>query len=711
MAYTGWTRRNAENDHHSAGEPAEYTRHRRCVSNRDVQRENELLYAMWRFLLLRRHQLQRSTAVRVLPHLHLCAAGRSTGGYAIPARPVPRSESISQISQSMALVDHRSTARHFVECKPMIRTVAVFLVLILVGSSRAQAQSDDSPFFETRAAWVATVWRLDWPPAGSATLQEQRLRSLIRNMKNMGMNTVVFQAMSHGEAMYPSERLPWANWLTGTPGVDPGYDPLEVAIDEAHSLGMELHVWMNVFHIAAATSNISETAEPLHVRFSNPEWVVEHTDGSFWGNPGIPDFRRWQVDNVLEVVQNYDLDAIHFDYMRYPHREGLAGDVALRQDYPNDGTTLQHWRRENISNFVRDVYAAVKDEKPWVKVASAPIGAYKWYTGAPPAFWGYDDVYQDGRLWLEEGVMDYVAPQLYFTIGTAPLPPNTYASPDFRYWARDWRSNSHGRHIYTGHGTYLETSERRFPQGEIGEQIAVARAEGADGQVHFRYANTTSAPFGGHYDHLSLPPAMDYLDAAAAPQIGETVSLEREGSTFSLSWEPAVGAETDPLRRYAVLRRINGRPSLTSGAYTVAILGPDEVSFAEDLELGPDEHPYYRIVAQSQLGMTSFTEIATTDPDPVSAVTPGIAGSFSIDALFPNPATDVSTIRVTAPSAGDATVRLIDLIGRVVREEPAPLLPGSNELVIDVHDLSSGLYVVDVEFQNQKSTTRLIVVR
>jgi uncharacterized lipoprotein YddW (UPF0748 family) len=595
----------------------------------------------------------------------------------------------------------------------LLLSFLVFSTLIL---PPAQAQTEPAPLYEVRGAWLTTVWRLDWPPQGTSQFQQQRLREIIQHMKALGMNTVIFQVVSHGEAMYPSERLPRANWLTGTPGGDPGYDPLALAIEEAHSLGMELHAWFNVNHVAAPTSNISPTVEPVHVRFAHPEWVVQHTDNTWWGNSGIPAFRQWQVDNVLEIVRNYEIDAIHFDYMRYPAREGLPGDVQTRQQYPNTGTTIENWRRENINLFVREVYAAVKAEKAWVKVGSAPIGAYRWFSGAPPGYWAFDDVYQEGQRWMAEGIMDYVAPQLYFTIGTAPLPPNTYNSQDFAHWTRNWLANRNGRHVYIGQGTWLETAERRFPAGEITSQIGLTRRENAHGQVHFRYAHTTGAPFGGQYQRPSLPPPMSFLPNAEAPSEppGLTITFTEATNTITLSWQAATPAAEDPLRRYAIFRRSGETPDVSEALDLVGYVGAGQTTWTEVFPVRPEAAVEYVVAAQSLLGMLSApSNIVSTSETALNVPGESLNAASRLHAPYPNPvAGDQVELQFDLGGAGDITLRLFDVLGREVEHlASGHYSAGTHRIELDGSRYVPGMYLIELVAGPVREVQRLVIIR
>ncbi len=366
--------------------------------------------------------------------------------------------------------------------------------------------NDGAPKREFRAAWIATANQLDWPNTTDPESGEDSLRNIIRRSYDMGMNAVVFQVMARGDALYNSDRLPWSPWLTGTPGENPGWDPLEVAIDEAHSLGMELHAWVNVYLVAADHTPRSAESDPPHIVYTEPDWVVNNN----WLNPGIPDARRWQVKNVIEIVENYDVDAIHFDFIRYPEG-GLPGltDYHTREEYDPDGlSNLNDWRRNNINEFVRDVYTAVKSKEPRVKVGSAVIGHYRWFAGAWSALWGYSSVFQDSRLWLEEEVHDYLAPMTYWDIG------HSVDVPPFEFVVHDWVKERYNRHIYAGTGAY-----KSWVYDELPAQIDTVRAAGGQGQVHFHYdvLGSTPDPFGNRYNSVSLVPVMEWLGGEPPP--------------------------------------------------------------------------------------------------------------------------------------------------------------------------------------------------
>lgn len=595
--------------------------------------------------------------------------------------------------------------------------LSALLVGTVLLAPAAHAQTAP-PVHETRAVWVTTVWRLDWPPFDanvSPTLlrqvQQRAMDRIVEGSAERGFNTLFFQVFFHGTAAYDSERVPWTSLIAGEPGKDPGWDPLEYIIEKAHSHGMEVHAWFNVYQMGNANTEISETAEPLHVRVANPDWITPYylRNGDirdYWINPAHPDAREWLVGNVEEIIANYDVDGIHFDYMRYEEM-GFEIDQESRATWPNSGSTLAEWRRENVNMFVRDAYAAVKDIKPWVKVGSAPIGMRKYYLNAPPGYWGWDFLYQDAARWMQEGIQDYISPQLYFDIGNNTNPH------DFESYLEEWLTHAHGRHVYAGLATYRQNdpNERIYDAGEIARQIEMARDKGAQGQVHFRYRHTEPAPFGGNYDRLAIPPPMAFLDAAAAPAAPQNVEVTRDGSSIDLAWEADGEREGDPLRRFAIFRNIDAAPDTTDSDQLVAVLGPDARRFAETLDLDADSHPYYRVVAQSLLGITTSSAVATTDPSPVSAESPAGDYRVAINKVFPNPAASNLTIGFASDVAARYTLVATDVTGRVVLSIEGDAVAGQNDVSLDVANLASGVYLLQIDVAGHRLTTKFVAAR
>ena len=342
---------------------------------------------------------------------------------------------------------------------------------------------------EFRAAWIATVANIDWPsePGLSVAEQKAELRRMLDQAAALNLNAVIFQVRPHTDALYDSEHEPWSAYLTGQQGraPAPAYDPLAFAVREAHVRGLELHAWFNPFR-AGHPADTSARA-PNHIRRTNPELVVEVGD-YLWLDPGWPAARAHSRRVILDVVQRYDIDGVHFDDYFYPY-PSYANDA----DFPDDaswaearanGTTLPRadWRRQNVNRFVEGLYAEIKAAKPHVKFGISPFGI--WRPGHPVGTTGFDayaELYADARTWLQRGWVDYMAPQLYYALDQTGQPYPIM----LRWWIEQ---NARDRHIWPGNYTsrVRQGGSRHWTPAEIIGQIYATRAHpAATGNIHF----------------------------------------------------------------------------------------------------------------------------------------------------------------------------------------------------------------------------------
>ena len=606
----------------------------------------------------------------------------------------------------------------------MRKLLPILCAIILIWSSvlpaAGQAVQNESPVppkEEFRSFWLATAGGMDWPPnTTSANTQREALRNIIHNAKAMGLNAVVFQVVPRGDAFYESERLPWSSFLTGgphvgVPGQDPGWNPLEFAIEEAHKLGLELHAWYNVYMANRETYDRSPDSDPPHVYYSNPEWIeqVPQTDGGVWNwiNPAIPEAREWIVGNVVEIVENYDVDAVHFDFIRYG--TNYERDDSLMQVYnPAELTNISDWRRENINMFVRDVYAAVKNVKPWVKVGSTPVGHYQ-SAGGWAAGYGYSQYYQDSRRWAEEGVHDYVAPQLYWDIG-APGDGGSHA-PRFEWLVNDWTSDMRGRHYYIGTGPY-----RVEIKPQISAQIDTVRNSPAPGHMHFSYRNINDNPFGDSYRYRSIVPPMPWMSMRTPDRVND-IAYEVNGGSVTITWEePTPGrGETDPFFRYVVYRAktsqvISDQAIIDNPSYIVDITG--ERTFTDEPEFeGEGEDYTYYITALSRNNVEG--DFLKVEASLVSAEEDLLTvQKFHLEQNYPNPFNPATEIRFSLPAAEHVTLTVFDVLGREVAVlVNTELASGSHNVTFDASGLASGIYLYRLETAGQQLTRKMMLVK
>lgn len=437
-----------------------------------------------------------------------------------------------------------------------------FVALIALGASSVPLRAQPTPPAlerEFRAAWISPTEGGDWPSRPGLSVDEQKteLTAVLDAAKADGLNAVLLHVRTAADAFYPTQRAPWSRYLIGREGSPlgsyAGYDPVALAVDEAHQRGMQLHVWFNPFR-AMPPDNLGKPIAG-HVTRTHPEWV-RHYGKSTWIDPGIPAARRAVLDAILEVVDRYDIDGVHIDDYFYPyieeatitrrvgkgkHRHRITRHVTL--SFPDNASWKKYgaakgwtdraaWRRANVDDFVQTLYREVKARKRWVLVGISPFGI--WRPGYPEGVTGldsYSEVYADTRKWLREGWLDYLAPQLYWSLDNSQQ----------RFTRLDawWRTeNVQGRHLWPGLFTMRVGSRNDpWPMDEIAHEVDALRdarhgTTESLGHVHFRmrtllsYVGSDTMTFGQslrstEYGIPALPPASPWLGGAtpAAPRL------------------------------------------------------------------------------------------------------------------------------------------------------------------------------------------------
>lgn len=408
---------------------------------------------------------------------------------------------------------------------------------------------------EFRGLWVATVANIDWPTKTGLSQTEAmaEMRVILDKAQALRMNAVIVQVRAAGDALYRSDLEPWAKPLTGTQGANPGWDPLDAWITEAHARGLELHAWFNPFR----AGNVSDTARLAsnHLWKSRPE-LARVWEGQLWFDPGEPDVRAWTTRVIKDVIARYDVDAVHMDDYFYPFPLGSApayNDDATYNKYVAAGgmpmASRADWRRSNIDGFIQTLYAEVHRAKPAVKVGIAPFGI--WRPGFPVGVTGldaYNAIFADSRKWLENGWVDYLAPQLYWSLSSTGQ--NFTALLDW------WISvNAQKRHLWPGLASYrvADGTSSAFLAQEIINQIAVTRARagpnagGGSGtllynttSVRLNKGNVADSLSGRGYADFSVVPSYPWLDntAPSPPALAVTMA----GTSMRATWTPS-GAE------------------------------------------------------------------------------------------------------------------------------------------------------------------------
>lgn len=415
-----------------------------------------------------------------------------------------------------------------------MKALLILLPLLLTSLSNAQTYtpSGEPPpqlTREFRAAWVATIYNIDWPSSTGLppSTQQAQARAILDKLVSLKMNAVILQIRPNADALYRSDIEPWSQWLTGTMGKNPGYDPLQYWIEQAHSRGLELHAWFNPFR---ALSNTSHHRSTNHISKNQPH-LIKPYGTLLWCDPSHPDTRSHTLRVINDVVSRYDIDGVHLDDYFYP--------------YPANGETFKDGktpaqRRAAVDTFVQNLYTSVKKNKPWVRVGISPFGI--WRPGVPTGIEAGIDAYQDlaadSRKWLTKGHLDYLAPQLYWRIQ-----PRKQSFTLLLDW---WRSQGGDRPVWPGIATSrINSSEDPGrPASEIINQISLSRSIGKNwaGQLHWsmkalmnNQGGISTALTKAYTQPVAIPP-MTWI-SQTRPQTPKATASLSQGNT-SIRWQP-----------------------------------------------------------------------------------------------------------------------------------------------------------------------------
>ena len=462
--------------------------------------------------------------------------------------------------------------------------IAPFALLVLLNIAAPlslRTQPVPSPKREVRAVWITTAASLDWPKSTDPAGQQQSLREMVLRLKASHFNTIFFQVRARGDAYYQSSYEPWASNLTGTLGMNPGWDPLAFLLEEAHRAGLEVHAWFNLYKIWSG--KFPPVSTPLHPARSLSRFTVAD-NADIWLDPGSPEVRAYLMRVAMELVRRYDIDGMHFDFIRYPGPDFRDDDTYRR--YGN-GQDRDNWRRANIDGFVSMFYDSATTLKPMLKVGSAPIGVYD-IDPDNNTRGAYYTLYQDSQGWLKSRTHDYLVPQIYWDIGASRR------DPDFAILAKRWQEGSWGRQVYIGIAAY-----KPEVMDELGRQIDLVRNLGAAGESFFRYEHiSTFTMFGRRFSTPALVPPMPWKDSIPPLPPGTLAVTEVSPRAFYLEWQaPERASDGDAARKYAIYRSL--RPSFspdTPGALVNVTAGSE--TFAVDtVTTQPGLTYYYRVTA------------------------------------------------------------------------------------------------------------------
>ncbi len=563
-------------------------------------------------------------------------------------------------------------------------TKKIFCVICLLFVFFAN-NAQTPPKREFRAAWLATYANIDWPANGATTALEQS--TFIQRMEEhrvTGMNAVFVQIRSQCDAMYPSPFEPWSADLTGTQGLAPNpyYDPLEFMIAETKKKGMEFHAWFNPYRALANASAANLAAlSSSHIINTQPTWIMSAGTQRIL-NPGNPAVWNYVIKVVMDVVRRYDIDGVHFDDYFYPYPS--AGTYNDDAEYAANGrgiTTKDEWRRSNVDSLIRRLNDSIKLAKPWVKFGISPSGIWlsQFYDAtngsntSSGATQHYKDLYANSRLWLQQGWVDYIAPQIYWYIGQT--------GSDYNILVPWWNNNAFGRHIYSGMAGYkvgdaAQNAAFATDNNQIPNQVRLNRQNtNIKGQIFYNTTSLRNNKLGfrdslqlNFYVKPALQPTMSWKDNVA-PLPATSLNAVASGlNAITLNWtKPAsVSNELDNVKRFAIYRSTTSTVDISNANNLLAITWNDTTAYT-DLTAVQGSNYYYVVTAldrlQNESSISNTASVVTTSVSTIS-------GQEKIYKIYPTIITNgakINTKRISSLS-DKSTYIIFDATGKLMQQ-------------------------------------------
>ena len=426
----------------------------------------------------------------------------------------------------------------------MSRFKSWFAVSIFLLCSALCGWSAEHPKREFRGVWLPTAWQTQFAER-DCDANRAALRSLLDRLSAIGINTVIFQVRPQADAFYDSPLEPWSRHLTGKAGAAPVpyWDPLAFMIEECHERNMELHAWINPFRV---TMSDNERLPSGHLYYREPELFIRY-GGKIYFDPGNPRSREYILEVIRDIASRYDIDGLHMDDYFYPYPVGHESfpDNASYTRY-GGGMSRADWRRANVDALVSSVHGLLaKLKKPWVCFGVSPFGIYRnrssWQGGsATDGLQAYDDLYADILRWASEGWIDYVIPQLYWTI------EHSKASYDelIRWWSRQDLGDCR---LYIGQDIARSFDTPDLPTGscqlkrkiELGRYLD--RVQGDCFWYGYQFAGDYAAAgallSGSFYASPALIPAYSSLDSTLPDEVA-SVKAKHTAYGYMLEWKP-----------------------------------------------------------------------------------------------------------------------------------------------------------------------------
>jgi uncharacterized lipoprotein YddW (UPF0748 family) len=324
-------------------------------------------------------------------------------------------------------------------------------------------------------------WRAFWADAWhTGFFNASEVTDMVNTAKNNNYNAIVIQVRRRGDAFY----------FPTSPNIEPrnssiagDFDPLQETITQAHAVGLEVHVWMTTFPIASSTPS----SDPNHVYNLHPEYLMANDAGEtnfpegYYLDPGNPGSNKWNYNVVMDLVTHYNIDGIHFDYIRYPQQNAGYNPTAIARYNAEFGLSgkpaytdaqFSTWRRRQVTDWLRATYVDIIAVKPDIRVTASVFASRSDAYGAR---------FQDWAKWMQDNHMDALCPMNY-----------TIENSIFNSRTDDIVANRYMRHVYMGNGAYMEGMSKE----QTVTQLLYARGKKCEGLMQYSYQVPTDPKIG-----------------------------------------------------------------------------------------------------------------------------------------------------------------------------------------------------------------------
>jgi uncharacterized lipoprotein YddW (UPF0748 family) len=321
-----------------------------------------------------------------------------------------------------------------------------------------------NPKREFRGAWLHTVYQ-DQYLKQSTEQNKNYLISQLDELQRSGVNVILFQVRPSADAFYNSSLEPWSRFLTKNgQAPTPYWDPLEFMLTECHKRGMELHAWLNPYRLTTA---VNEKVAQGHIFYEKPGRFIKFNKRWYF-DPGIPENRDYIAEVVMDIINKYDIDGLHFDDYFYPYPvAGVTFDDSASFAKYGNGMKKNDWRRSNVDKLIEEIHLKISQAKPWVRFGVSPFGIWRNKTSDARGsntngLENYDSLYADVLLWDEKGWVDYLIPQLYWE--------TTHKKASYSVLIDWWNNAVTNHHLYIG-----QDVDRTMKANELNKKIAQER--------------------------------------------------------------------------------------------------------------------------------------------------------------------------------------------------------------------------------------------